>query len=90
MCLKGFLCKGIKLSGVCIVRNGDVELFGVKRLKPYAKTRQLSRVQLLDSLFNFFGGCHGRDITPATRHEKVRGNVRQELIPARSPGSARR
>jgi hypothetical protein len=87
MCLEGFLGKAIKLSGVCITRNGYVELLGVKRREPCAKTRQLSRVQLLDSLFNVFGGRHTRDITPVKRLEKVRG---QEFIPARSPGSARR
>ena len=87
MCLEGFFCKGIKLSGVCVVRNGYVEPFGVKRLEPCAKTRQLSRVQLLDSFFDFLGGRHTRDITPVKRREKVRGKVRQELKPARSPGS---
>jgi hypothetical protein len=90
MCLEGFLCKGIKLSCVGIVRNGHVETFGVEHLEPCAKTRQLWRVQLFDGLFNVFGCRHTKDITPVTRHEKVGGNVRRELIPGRPPGATRR
>jgi hypothetical protein len=45
---------------------------------------------LFDGLFNVFGCRHTKDITPVTRHEKVGGNVRRELIPGRPPGATRR
>ena len=90
MCREGLFGKCIEFSGVRIALNGCVEPIGVKYLEPRAETGQLTRVQLLDGLFDVLGGRHARDIAPVRRREKVRAMRIERPTPARSPAAARR
>lgn len=85
---KGFLCKGIELSVVRVALDGYIEPISLEGLVPRTKTGQLSRVQLLDSLFDVFGGGHIANIAPQKRPEKV--GLRRGATPARPPAAARR
>ena len=87
---EGFLRKSIELSNLGIVLNGSVEPGGIKHVEPCTKTCQLSGRQLLDSLFDVFGGCHARDIARVRLREKARENPDRTPKPARSPAAARR
>jgi hypothetical protein len=66
-----FLCQCIKFAGTRITFNGRVELIGVKRFEPSTKSGQLPGRQLLDGLFDVFGCCHSRNITPVGGSEKT-------------------
>jgi hypothetical protein len=66
----GLLCKRVELAGMRVTFDGRIESIGVKRFKPGSKSRQFSRRELFDGLFNVFGCCHSGNITPRKRSEK--------------------
>ena len=82
ICRKGFLGKGIEPAGVCISFDSGVESIGVKPLEPGTKTGQLGGRQLLDGLFDIFGGCHFTNITPSEH----RGRVWEPRLRSSRPG----
>jgi len=53
-----FVRKGIELSDSSVPLDGGIEPFRVKGVEPCAKPRELTRVELLDGLFDVFGGGH--------------------------------
>ncbi len=55
---KGFICMRVELAGPGVPLDCGVELLRVERFEPRAKSRQLTRGQLFDGLFDVFGGGH--------------------------------
>src|SRR5205823_4140419 len=60
----------VELAGLSVSFNRGVEMTGLKGLEPRTKAGQFARIQLLDGFFNFFCGCHGRNIASARGVEK--------------------
>ena len=65
MCSKSLIGERVQLAGASIMLDGSIELRCVERLKPRAEPRKFVRRKPLNGLFDFFGGGHLANISPA-------------------------
>ena len=77
----GFLSKLIKLAITHVTFDRCVEPIGIERVKPGAKSRQLTRRQLLYGLLDVFGSCHSSKLTLKSHLEKQCNGVKGGLNP---------